>query len=136
MKVIKQALKFFGLSGIGWIIDFLVYNFLIGIFGINVGISNMVSSMIGVSFVFFASTKKVFIQNSKMNLKVKYFIYIVYQIILIFIASKGMVLLKNLILDLGLDILTEYVNIIIKILVTPFTMLINYLMMKLLIEKI
>lgn len=136
MQGIKKAFKFFGLSGIGWIIDFLVFNILITIFGFDLEISNRISSIVGVSFVFFTSTRKLFINYSKINLKIKYVIYILYQLILIFLASKGIVLLKDLIVGFSIDILVQYANIIAKILITPLTMLINYLMMKLLIEKI
>lgn len=133
-KLIKQALNFFGISGIGWILDFIVYTILTSLFKINVDISNMLSSLVGVTFVFFVSTRKVFINNSKINIKVKYIIYIVYQIILIFIASKIMLLLKDYLINI--DLIAKYINIIVKIIITPFTMIINFIVMKNLIEKI
>ena len=133
-KLIKQALNFFGISGIGWILDFIVYTILTILFKINVDISNMLSSLVGVTFVFFVSTRKVFINNSKINIKVKYIIYIVYQIILIFIASKIMLLLKDYLINI--DLIAKYINIIVKIIITPFTMIINFIVMKNLIEKI
>lgn len=133
-KLIKQALNFFGISGIGWILDFIVYTILTSLFKINVDISNMLSSLVGVTFVFFVSTRKVFINNSKINIKIKYIIYIVYQIVLIFTASKIMLLLKDYLINI--DLIAKYINIIVKIIITPFTMIINFIVMKNLIEKI
>ena len=60
MKLIKQAFKFFGISGIGWLIDFLIYTILTSVLKINVDVSNMISSLVGVSFVFLVSTRKIF----------------------------------------------------------------------------
>ena len=135
-KIINQAINFFGISGIGWILDMIVYTILTSIIKINVDISNTFSSFIGVTFVFFASTRKLFINNSKINIKIKYIIYIVYQILLIFTASKIILILKDYLLTLNIDLIIKYINIIVKILITPFTMIINFIVVKNLIEKI
>lgn len=135
-KIIIDILKFVGVSGIGWLIDVLIYLTLSSIIKLNVDISNMISSLVGVSFVFLVSTRKIFVNNSKINLKLKYIIYIVYQLILIYLASLTILALKNYLTSLDIKIVTKYVNIISKIIITPFTMLINFIVMKLLIEKI
>ena len=70
-ELIKQAFKFFGISGIGWIIDFTIYTILTSIFKLNVDISNIISSLSGCSFVFMISTRKLFENNSKINIKIK-----------------------------------------------------------------
>lgn len=135
-KIIIDILKFVGVSGIGWLIDVLIYLTLSSIIKLNVDISNMISSLVGVSFVFLVSTRKIFVNNSKINLKLKYIIYIVYQLILIYLASLTILSLKNYLTSLDIKLVTKYVNIISKIIITPFTMLINFIVMKLLIEKI
>ncbi len=135
-KIIIDILKFVGVSGIGWLIDVLIYLTLSSIIKLNVDISNMISSLVGVSFVFLVSTRKIFINNSKINLKLKYIIYIVYQLILIYLASLAILSLKNYLTSLDIKLVIKYVNIISKIIITPFTMLINFIVMKLLIEKI
>ena len=98
-KIIKQAIGFIGISGLGWIIDIIIYTLLTSILKINVNIANAFSSFIGVSFVFIISTRKLFINNSRINIKIKYIIYIVYQIILISSASYIMLVLKNYFLE-------------------------------------
>lgn len=135
-KIIIEILKFVGVSGIGWLIDVLIYLTLSSIIKLNVDISNMISSLVGVSFVFLVSTRKIFVNNSKINLKLKYIIYIVYQLILIYLASLAILSLKNYLTSLDIKLVIKYVNIISKIIITPFTMLINFIVMKLLIEKI
>lgn len=134
-KIVKEILKFVGVSGIGWLIDTTIYLILSNIINISVNISNMVSSLVGVSFVFIISTRKIFKNNTKINIKIKYLIYIVYQIILIVGISYILLILKDYILTLHIPIISKYVNIIAKILITPFTMIINYITTKLLIEK-
>lgn len=127
----KKAFKFVFISGLGFIIDFIIYNILTLLFNVNVDLSNMISSMVGVTFVFFTSTKKVFENNTqKISLKVKYLIYVVYQLLLIFLASKVMLLLKNYLVTFDISLLTQYASIIVKIFITPFTLTINYFVMK------
>lgn len=135
-KLIKEIIKFFGVSGIGWLIDTTIYIILTSISKINIDISNMISSLIGVTFVFIVSTRKIFKTNTKININIKYIIYIIYQIILIITVSHILVILKDNILLLNINIITKYINIIVKILITPFTMIINYMVVKNLLEKL
>lgn len=135
-KLIKEILKFVGVSGIGWIIDTIIYLILSNIISVSVNIANMISSLIGVSFVFIVSTRKIFKNNTKINIKIKYLIYLVYQIILIITVSYILLILKEYILTLDVSPISEHINIIVKILITPFTMIINYIVTKLLIEKL
>ena len=128
-KILIEGLKFIGFSGIGWLIDTTIYLILTSIFKLNVDISNIFSSLVGVTFVFIMS-------NSKINIKIKYLIYIIYQMLLILTASKIMLILKDYLITSNINIIIKYINIIVKIIITPFTMLINFIVMKLLIEKI
>ncbi len=127
----KKIIKFIFISGIGFIIDFIIYNVLTLLFKISIDFSNIISSICGVSFVFFLSTKKIFINNNyKIKLKYKYLIYIIYQLLLIFIASKIMIYLKNILIEINIDLIKKYVSILVKIIITPFTLTINYFVMK------
>lgn len=135
-KLISQAIRFVGLSGIGWILDFCTYTVL-GIWSTNLFLNNMISSWVGVSFVFFFATRKVFQNNSKISLKWKYLIYLVYQFVLILISSKilsgiDVFIVKNI----GVELIVNFSSIIAKILVTPITMVLNFFVMKGIIEKL
>ena len=135
-KLFKQAVQFIGLSGIGWILDFLTYT-LLGLVSDKLFINNVISSLVGVTFVFIFATRKVFQNSSKIALKWKYFIYVVYQFILIFLISKLLSFIALFIVDnIDIALIVNFSAIIAKILVTPVTMILNFFVMKGIIEKI
>ena len=137
-KILKQFINFLFLSGIGWLIDFTLYLLFSNVFNLKIIHSNILSSIPAVTFVFFVSTQKVFSKNnSKISLKEKYLIYFLYQLILIVLISLlaqylYLLSLKNISMNVELKLL----KIIIKILITPITMLINFIVMKFLIGKL
>ena len=135
-KLFIQAIRFIGLSGIGWILDFTTYTVL-GVISANLVLNNTISSWVGVTFVFLLSTRIVFKNNSKIPLKWKYVIYLLYQCVLIFFISK---LLNRgniyLLTHVTLAVVKNFSTIISKILVTPITMVLNFIVMKNVIEKI
>ncbi len=135
-KLLKQALGFIGLSGIGWILDFMTYT-LLGFVSDKLFINNIISSLVGVTFVFIFATRKVFQNNSKIPLKWKYFIYVVYQLVLIFLISKLLSIIALFIVEnIDIAIVISLAGVIAKILVTPVTMILNFFVMKGIIEKI
>lgn len=137
-KILKQFINFLFLSGIGWLIDFTLYLLFSNVFNLKIIYSNILSSIPAVTFVFFVSTRKIFAKNnSRISLKEKYLIYFLYQLILIVLISSlaqylYLLSLKNISMNVELKLL----KIIIKILITPITMLINFIVMKFLIEKL
>lgn len=135
-KLFIQAIRFIGLSGIGWILDFTTYTVL-GVISANLVLNNTISSWVGVTFVFLLSTRIVFKNNSKIPLKWKYVIYLLYQCVLIFFISK---LLNRvnvyLLTHVALAVVKNFSTIISKILVTPITMVLNFVVMKGVVEKI
>jgi putative flippase GtrA len=135
-KLIEQAIKFFGLSGIGWIMDFCIYNAL-GFISPNLIVNNIISSGVGVTFVFIFATRKVFQNNSKIPLKWKYVIYLVYQFLLILLASKVLSYINLFIVEhIAIELIVKFAPMLSKIIITPFTMLLNFIVMKGLIEKL
>lgn len=137
MNIVIQALQFIGISGIGWLIDFAVFN-LLHIKIENVLLCNIISSSLGVIFVFFCSTRKTFVQKEGgISLKLKFVIYIFYQILLILLMSKVLsVINAKLIVFLAETDFVKFSAMLSKILVTPITMTLNFFVMKFLIEKI
>ena len=134
--LLKQAIKFFGISGIGWLLDFFTY-LALNHFIDNPTINNIISSWVGVTFVFIFGTRKVFKNNSRISLKWKYVIYLVYQVILIYLMSKLLGFINSfLVSNVTLEIVIQYSAIISKILITPITMVVNFIVMKNLIEKL
>lgn len=134
--LLKQAISFIGLSGIGWILDFCTYTVL-GFFSRSLALNNTISSWVGVTFVFIFATRKVFEKNSSISLKWKYLIYILYQIILIYFVSKVLNGINMFIVhNIAIGLILKFSSIISKILVTPVTMILNFFVMKGVIEKL
>lgn len=138
VKLVKQGLSFILVSGIGWVFDFSTYLILTSVFKLNVMISNMISAIPALSYVFSMSTKKIFEKsNSKLSLRTKYFIYFIYQIILVttvsFIAN---IIYKYFVNIITLPLIVKYLKIFIKLAITPITMILNFIIMKNLTEKL
>ena len=134
-KLLIQAVKFVGLSGLGWILDFTTYTIL-GFFSENLTLNNFISSWVGVTFVFIFATRKVFQNSSKIPLKMKYLIYLAYQFLLIFLISKLLGHVNEFIVShFTWELVVKFAPTISKIVVTPVTMVLNFFVMKGMIEK-
>lgn len=135
-RLLSQAIRFVGISGIGWVLDFFVYTGL-GAISSNLVLNNTLSSWVGVTFVFIFATRKIFRNESRIALPWKYLIYILYQCVLIFFISKVLNEVNITILNyIHIDLIVEFSSIIAKILVTPITMTLNFVVMKSMIEKL
>ena len=127
---------FFCISGIGWLIDMLIYTLLTTITPIPTIVCNIISSIISVTYVYIVSTRKTFTNTStKRNLKTKYVYYIIYQVCIILLSSTLIGLLSSKLLGVSVAYLVKYRKIVSKIIITPFTMICNFIFMKYLIEK-
>ncbi|MDD4706208.1 MAG: GtrA family protein [Bacilli bacterium] len=138
-KLVNKYLKFIFVSGIGWLIDFTIFITLSTLLKQNIFISNIISSIPAITWVFIISTKKIFDKSeSKRSLQLKYIIYLIYQIILIVTISWFGNFLYNFLKFVTFNnlFINNYGKIIIKIIITPITMTINYYMMRYLTEKI
>lgn len=139
MSLIKQGICFLITSGTGFLIDFLCYYFLLEFIGIDVSYANMMSSIPAITFVFFVSTKKIFKRReSSVTLGKKYLIYFIYQMILVVSVSLIAGNIYNYLINILNDniILGINIKIVAKLIITPFTMLCNFIFMKVLTERI
>lgn len=127
----KRVIKFVFVSGLGFFIDFILYSILIRLIDLDIFIISMFTSLVGVTFVFFTSTKKVFETNtSRIPLKYKYLIYVVYQIILILLCSQIIVFLNGIFTNSSITLISKYSKEIAKLCIPPVTLTINYFVMK------
>lgn len=132
----RQALKFVGLSGIGWLMDFAVYTTL-SFFSQNLALNNMLSSLVGASFVFIFSTRFVFRDNHNIPLAFKYIIYVLYQLVLIYLISLLLAWVNTVILlFFTAKFIVSISALLSKMIVTPITMAVNFFAMKFVIEKL
>ena len=135
-NLLTQAITFIGISGLGWLLDLGVYTVL-SHFWINLELSNMISSWVGVTFVFIFATRKVFQSEGKMPLWARYLIYLLYQVVLIYFISKALLTVNAFILNnVQIEVLKNASPLISKIAITPVTILLNFLFMKCVIEKL
>ncbi len=133
--LLLQFIKFFGISGIGWCLDFSVYIFLTQKLNWPVFQSNYISSILAVSLVFYVSTRKIFKEStSKISIRSKYLIYLTYQILLLSLVSILGQYLSTYLGTLGLY--SNITKILAKIIITPITMIINFVVMKIMVEKL
>ncbi|MGM9534388.1 MAG: GtrA family protein [Intestinibacter sp.] len=134
----ESAIKFVFTSGIGWILDFGIYIILSKYFGWEVLYANFCSAIPSISFVFIVSTSKIFKnKKTKVSLSCKYLIYFTYQMVLILSVSYiGQVLYGVFINLVKIPFILAYLKIFIKIIITPITLILNFLFMNILIEKI
>lgn len=133
--LLGQALRFLGLSGIGWLLDMCVYT-LLSLRMSNLALVNVLSSLVGASFVFLFSTRFVFRDSHRIPLGWKYAIYIVYQLLLIFLISRLLAWLHVQLAALPWEPVRRFSPLLAKILVTPVTMAVNFFAMKTVIEKL
>ncbi len=136
--IVKQGFSFLIVSGVGWIFDFCTYFILTKIFNMNVMFANMISAIPALTYVFSKSSKKIFKnESSKLTLKYKYIIYFGYQILLVSLVSiLGEVLFNWFAKIITIPIIANNLKIFIKLLITPITMTLNFIIMKNLIEKL
>lgn len=135
-KLFSQFIKFLFISGIGWLIDFCLYIILTTKFNLEIFYGNIFSSIPAISYVFLISTKKIFTKSHRNNLTIiqKYIIYFIYQLLLIFFISIVAQNLYILVREYNLNF--KMMKIIIKILITPITMTINFFVIRYLAEKL
>jgi gtrA-like protein len=134
--LLKQIVKFVGISGIGWLLDFFTYTSL-SFCSHNIVINNIISSWIGVTFVFIFATRKVFKNNSRISLKKKYAIYLAYQLILIYLISKLLGYVNSYIIsNIMIEEILRLSTVISKVIITPITMIMNFIVMKSIIERV
>lgn len=134
-KFFNQFIKFLFISGTGWLIDFGLYFIFTNILKYEVFYSNILSSIPAITFVFIVSVKKIF-KKKKNGISIikKYIIYFLYQILLIFLISLLGQFLYSVIIKNNVE--PKFIKIIIKIIITPVTMIINFFVMKFLTEKL
>lgn len=135
-NLLVQAIRFVGLSGIGWLLDFTVYTVLSFVLE-NLAVVNMLSSLCGASFVFLFSTRFVFQNSHRIPLWMKYAVYIIYQLVLIWLISMLLAQINVFLVGfLGSTFLGAFCPTLSKIIVTPITMCLNFFVSKFVIEKI
>lgn len=140
LSLLAQALRFLAVSGSGWLIDFGIFIFLTEQKHMIVAYANMLSSIPAMTLVFLVSTHKIFLnRNDGLPLWKKYAIYFLYRMVLVVCVSwlgEGLyqLLLPTSIAQISL--ISRHLKLLCKIFITPIIMGINFVVTKLLCERL
>jgi hypothetical protein len=119
-----MILKFARISITGLLIDFSSFSIIL-LTSMSILLSSVISSSIAVTFVFFASTKRLFYYKDGF-LFFKFFVYLLYSLFLIFFISF---------------LIQEFSNfyklspLFFKACATPFTFVLNFVFISILLNK-
>lgn len=130
---IKHIMTFVVLSGIGWLMDFAVFGILVSFVHLAPFFANYISSVCGAAFAFFAfsviSTKGLYRPGGR-----ELAIYVAYQVASITVFSLAIEFLSRLLGQYNFMVFGLVVApLLAKVVVTPFTLLTNYVVSRLLI---
>lgn len=130
-RICKQFVAFGFLSALGWLFDFISFATLVNLFGVEGFLANIISSYVGVTFVWFFSLKVVFGHAYGTEHRVLLFTYWCYQLFSILIYSQVLRLVAGEIQD---SIIIGWIqtnsDVAAKLFVTPFNLTTNFLFMK------
>ena len=135
------------LSGIGWVLDFTVFN-LLSLAGMSLFVANVAGAVCGVSFVFVTARRFIF-RNIRTDLRTAVLAYVAWNVVGIALASwavaaVGVLLaaplvagpIQHLLAQAGIGIgWSVLIPPAAKILVTPATMYLNFLAMGVIVER-
>ena len=131
-------LKFGGLSGMGWLLDFALLLSMVGGFGVPPFVANLISSSIAALTVFLVSRRLIF-DRSEGGLGTRIAVYLLYTLCLITAAAWAMTLiiggLGGLAQAHGYDPSRAVLTACAKVLVTPPQLLLNFLMSRHMSER-
>lgn len=134
----RQFLWFLTVSGVGWLIDFSIFTLLSYLTSLPVMVINIISSTPAITYVFLMSGNKIFKNTeSKLSMKLKYLIYFGYQLLLLLLISALAELLFAWFSNIfTADFILSNLKLVIKIFITPITMILNFIVMKNIIERL
>jgi len=118
---------------VGWLLDFILFFIIVEKFNADPFWGNFFSATVAVSFVFLASTKKTFNASDRYSVY-KYIIYLCYQFCSIAFFSWLIHWVANSV-TININFLLLDGNLLSKIICTPFSLVTNYVFMKILIER-
>ncbi len=133
-----QGILFVAVSGIGWLLDVTVFMTLSGPFGWQPVTANMVSGSCGSLFVFIISLTGVF-QRNRGAILPKVVVLLTFNLAVIVASSflLGLISagLEAGLRDLGWALPQADIRLAAKIVVTPATLFLNFLVVRFLIER-
>lgn len=132
-----RALRFLGVSGVGWIFDLTVTALLVGA-GMRVMLAGVIGGLAGATFAFLSSSRVVFPAHAGPT-TLNVVSYVVYSLVLILAAGSVMEWVANGLLVLlrwgDLTLALPLIAIVAKCIVTPLTLAANFLVARALLTS-
>ncbi len=136
--LLRQAALFFAVSGMGWLLDVAVFMTLSGPGGWPALYANMVSGTCGTLFVFVVSMKRIFSRNGG-SVGPKLAVLLPFNLANIVISSFVLRLIAEQLglaaAEWSLSVAPSAILLAAKMLVTPFTLLLNFVVIRFLVER-
>lgn len=126
----KSFLGFAFIAGMGWILDFACFTSLVKGSSLSPVLANIISSYVGVTFVWFMSLNAVFKASGSKN---HYFLILYWAFQFLSISFYSAIIHQLARLMSGIDLLalsTPDSLVVAKIMATPFNLLTNFVFMK------
>lgn len=134
----RQALLFVAASGTGWLIDTSVFLLLSGPGNWGVVPANIVSGSCGALFVFALSARGIF-QRNQGSLGQKIGALLVFNAVVIIASSLALGVIASMLAlgaaQLGWDVTPGALRLVAKVLVTPVTLALNFVVIRYLLER-
>ena len=131
-------LKFGGLSGMGWLLDFALLLTMVGVLGAPPFLANVISSSTAALTVFLLSRRLIF-ERSEGALGTRIAVYLLYTLCLITVAAWVMTLIIHVLFGLaqanGYAPAPTVLAAAAKVLITPPQLLLNFLMSRTMSER-
>lgn len=133
---LRRGLRFVAVSGAGWVLDVVVFMALSGPAGWGVALANVAGGICGTLLVFTVSARSVFRRNDGSMLQ-KLAVLLPFNLVVIVVSSVVLAGLAHVMSGLaaGYGITDDAVRFAAKVLVTPFTLALNFVVVRFLLER-
>jgi putative flippase GtrA len=129
----KQALSFAFVSGVGWVLDFLILSMLVN-GDVSPGLSNLCSATVAAIFVYFVARKFIFKRSFGLAATGGFVFYVIYTLCIVLFFSFLIQLLTpwlhDLLIGIGVNLTLAFSAMISKVIVTPINLAINFVVAK------
>ncbi len=137
-RLVRQGLLFVAISGLGWLLDVTVFMTLSGPVGWPRLVANIASGSCGSLFVFIVSASGIFQRNDG-GMGQKVFVLLTFNLVVILASSYLLVLIATALETAaqahGWVLRPAAISLLAKIIVTPATLLLNFLVVRFLVER-
>lgn len=124
---LKNALHFVAIAGIGWLADNLVFFMIVAFAHGSAFVANFVGGLCGATVTFIGARHRLF-ETRRGRTWVRLSGYLAYTLLLLTAASAAVQWLTTIVHAMSPELQIKWAALLAKLAVTPFTLMLNYLM--------